>query len=130
MTTPKDNTSGSISALVMLTLLMFLWGLANNMTGTMLQNFRHIINMNDIQEGVIKSAFHVAYLFAALPAVIYLYKKHSYRTCILLGLMLYTHFDPLSVKCDVVAIEIVAGLVSTAAAFLCGVPPYKYVAVA
>lgn len=89
MTTPKDKTSGSISALVMLTILMFLWGLANNMTGTMLQNFRHIINMDDIQEGVIKSAFHVAYLFAALPAVIYLYKKHSYRTTILLGLMLY-----------------------------------------
>ena len=69
MTTPKDKTSGSISALVMLTILMFLWGLANNMTGTMLQNFRHIINMDDIQEGVIKSAYHVAYLFAALPAV-------------------------------------------------------------
>ena len=88
MTTSNDNNSKT-SALVMLTLLMFLWGLANNMTGTMLQNFRHIINMDDIQEGIIKSAFHAAYLFAALPAVIYLYKKRSYRTCILLGLMLY-----------------------------------------
>ena len=75
--------------MVVLTLLMFLWGLANNMTGTMLQNFRHIINMNDIQESIIKSAFHAAYLFAALPAVIYLYKKLSYRTTILLGLMLF-----------------------------------------
>ncbi len=75
--------------MVVLTLLMFLWGLANNMTGTMLQNFRHIINMDDIQESIIKSAFHAAYLFAALPAVIYLYKKLSYRTTILLGLMLF-----------------------------------------
>ena len=89
MTTPDEKSNRNIAALVMLTLLMFLWGLANNMTGTMLQNFRHIINMNDIQESIIKSAFHAAYLFAALPAVIYLYKKLSYRTTILLGLMLF-----------------------------------------
>ena len=89
MTTPNEKSNRNIAALVMLTLLMFLWGLANNMTGTMLQNFRHIINMNDIQESIIKSAFHAAYLFAALPAVIYLYKKLSYRTTILLGLMLF-----------------------------------------
>ncbi len=89
MTTPNEKSNRNLAALVMLTLLMFLWGLANNMTGTMLQNFRHIINMDDIQESIIKSAFHAAYLFAALPAVIYLYKRHSYRTTILLGLMLY-----------------------------------------
>jgi len=89
MTTPNEQSNKNIAALVMLTILMFLWGLANNMTGTMLQNFRHIINMNDIQESIIKSAFHAAYLFAALPAVIYLYKKHSYRATILLGLILY-----------------------------------------
>ena len=89
MTTPNETSNRNTVALVVLTLLMFLWGLANNMTGTMLQNFRHIINMNDIQESIIKSAFHAAYLFAALPAVIYLYKKLSYRTTILLGLMLF-----------------------------------------
>ncbi|MBQ4406370.1 MAG: MFS transporter [Bacteroidales bacterium] len=89
MTTPNEKSNKNIAALVMLTILMFLWGLANNMTGTMLQNFRHIINMSDIQESIIKSAFHAAYLFAALPAVIYLYKKHSYRATILLGLMLF-----------------------------------------
>ncbi|MBQ5575620.1 MAG: MFS transporter, partial [Bacteroidales bacterium] len=89
MTTPNETSNRNTVALVVLTLLMFLWGLANNMTGTMLQNFRHIINMNDIQESIIKSAFHAAYLVAALPAVIYLYKKLSYRTTILLGLMLF-----------------------------------------
>lgn len=89
MTTPNETSNRNTVALVVLTLLMFLWGLANNMTGTMLQNFRHIINMDDIQESIIKSAFHAAYLFAALPAVIYLYKKLSYRTTILLGLMLF-----------------------------------------
>lgn len=89
MTTPNEQSNKNIAALVMLTILMFLWGVANNMTGTMLQNFRHIINMSDIQESIIKSAFHAAYLFAALPAVIYLYKKHSYRATILLGLMLF-----------------------------------------
>ena len=89
MTTPNETSNRNTVALVVLTLLMFLWGLANNMTGTMLQNFRHIINMDDIQESIIKSAFHAAYLVAALPAVIYLYKKLSYRTTILLGLMLF-----------------------------------------
>jgi FHS family L-fucose permease-like MFS transporter len=89
MTTSNDKPKSGIAALVMLTILMFMWGLANNMTGTMLQNFRHIIDMSDMQESVIRSAFHVAYLFTALPAVMYLYRHHSYRTCILLGLILY-----------------------------------------
>lgn len=89
MTTQNSTPNNSTAALVMLTILMCLWGLANNMTGTLLQNFRNIIDMSDTQENVIKSAFYAAYFFAALPAVVYLYKCHSYRSCVLLGLVLY-----------------------------------------
>jgi len=89
MTSIDDKNKNSTAAFVMLLIMFFLWGIANNMTGTLLQNFRHIIHMSDLQEGVIKSAFYVAYFFAALPAVYYLYRKRSYKNCILVGLMLY-----------------------------------------
>lgn len=89
MATNNDKSKNSTSAFVMLAILFFLWGVANNMTGTLLQDFRYTLDLSDMQESIIKSAFYVAYLFAALPAVMYLYRQRSYKRCILLGLMLY-----------------------------------------
>lgn len=90
MTTTNDKSKHySRPAFLLLAILFFLWGVANNMTGSLLQDFRYSLGLSDIQESVIKSAFYVAYLFAALPAVMYLYSRHSYKSCIMLGLMLY-----------------------------------------
>lgn len=89
MTLIDNKSKSSTAAFVILTIMFFLWGLANNMTGTQLQNFRHILSMSDIQETIIKSAFYVAYFFAALPVVIYLYRRKSHKNGILIGLMVY-----------------------------------------
>ncbi|MCR5453894.1 MAG: L-fucose:H+ symporter permease [Bacteroidales bacterium] len=89
MTSVDDKNKNSTTAFVMLVILFFLWGVANNMTGTMLQDFSRIISMSAIQEDIINSAFYVAYFFASLPAVYYLYRRNSYKNCILSGLMLY-----------------------------------------
>ncbi len=85
----NDKPRGILgTAFVMLAVMFSMWGLAYNMTGTLLQDFKRILGMSDIQETVIKSAFYVAYFFAVLPAVMYLY-RHSYKNTVLVGLGFY-----------------------------------------
>ncbi|MCC9135583.1 L-fucose:H+ symporter permease [Pontibacter silvestris] len=81
-------SSGNTWAFVLITSLFFLWGLANNMTDTLLAAFKRIMSMSDFQTSWIQMAFYGSYFCLALPAAI-LIKKYSYKTGILLGLGLF-----------------------------------------
>lgn len=70
---------------ILVTSLFFMWGLANNMTDTLLAAFKRIMSMSDFQTSWIQIAFYGSYFCLALPAAI-LIKKFSYKTGILLGL--------------------------------------------
>ena len=87
MTTRGNNQSYKF-AFVLLTSLFFFWGLANNMTDTLLAAFKHIMSLSDTQTSLIQMAFYGAYFCFALPAALFI-KKFSYRSGIVLGLSLY-----------------------------------------
>lgn len=73
---------------ILITSLFFLWGLANNMTDTLLAAFKRIMSMTDFQTSWIQMAFYGSYFLLALPAAI-LIKKYSYKTGVLVGLGLF-----------------------------------------
>ncbi len=74
---------------VLITSLFFLWGLANNMTDTLLAAFKRIMSMTDSRTALIQiSCYGLGYFIFAIPAAIYI-KKYSYKSGILLGLGLY-----------------------------------------
>lgn len=73
---------------ILVTSLFFLWGLANNMTDTLLAAFKRIMSMSDTQTSMIQLAFYGAYFCVALPAALFI-RKHSYKSGIVLGLSLY-----------------------------------------
>lgn len=73
---------------VLVTSLFALWGLANNMTDTLLAAFRKIMQMSDTQTSFIQMAFYGAYFCLALPAALFI-RKHSYKSGVILGLCLY-----------------------------------------
>lgn len=73
---------------VLVTSLFFLWGLANNMTDTLLAAFKKIMSMTDAQTSWIQVAFYGSYFCLALPAAWYI-KRFSYKSGILLGLGLF-----------------------------------------
>ena len=73
----------------LVTILFALWGLANNMTDTLLSAFKRIMDMSDAQTSLIQSAFYGSYFCFAFPAAIYI-RKHSYKGGIILGLLLYS----------------------------------------
>ncbi|GAB3533682.1 L-fucose:H+ symporter permease [Pontibacter brevis] len=92
MTTATKKLSllrtGNIWPFILITSLFFLWGLANNMTDTLLAAFKRIMSMSDFQTSWIQMAFYGAYFCLALPAAI-LIKKYTYKTGILAGLGLF-----------------------------------------
>jgi len=73
---------------VLVTALFALWGLANNMTDTLLAAFKRIMQMSDTQTSFIQMAFYGAYFCIALPAALFI-RKHSYKSGVILGLILY-----------------------------------------
>lgn len=73
---------------VLVTSLFALWGLANNMTDTLLAAFRKIMQMSDTQTSFIQMAFYGAYFCVALPAALFI-RKHSYKSGVIMGLVLY-----------------------------------------
>ena len=73
---------------VLVTSLFLLWGLANNMTDTLLAAFKRIMDMSDAQTSLIQFAFYGSYFCFALPAAIFI-SRHSFKSGIILGLLLY-----------------------------------------
>lgn len=53
---------------ILVTSLFMLWGLANNMTDTLLSAFKKIMSMSDTQTSLIQFAFYGSYFCFALPA--------------------------------------------------------------
>jgi FHS family L-fucose permease-like MFS transporter len=74
--------------IVLITSLFFMWGLANNMTDTLLAAFKKIMSMTDFQTSWIQIAFYGSYFCLALPSAI-LIKRYSYKTGILAGLGIF-----------------------------------------
>ncbi|APS40560.1 L-fucose:H+ symporter permease [uncultured Salegentibacter sp.] len=76
---------GNAWPFILVTSLFFLWGLANNMTDTLLAAFKRIMSMSDFQTSWIQMAFYGSYFLLALPAAI-LIKKYTYKSGVLVGL--------------------------------------------
>ncbi|MBC9795726.1 L-fucose:H+ symporter permease [Sinomicrobium weinanense] len=76
---------GNTWPFILVTSLFFLWGLANNMTDTLLAAFKRIMSMSDFQTSWIQLAFYGSYFLLALPAAI-LIKRFTYKTGVLVGL--------------------------------------------
>jgi FHS family L-fucose permease-like MFS transporter len=73
---------------ILLTSCFAWWGLANNMTDTLLAAFKKIMSMTDFQTSWIQIAFYGSYFCLALPAAIFI-KKFSYKAGVLLGLGMF-----------------------------------------
>lgn len=110
------NGKSFILPFVLVTSLFFFWGVANNMTDTLLAAFKKIMSMSDFQTSLIQLSFYGSYFCFALPAALFIRKK-SYKAGILLGIILYAAgcflFYPASVTANyyhyLIAIYILAG---------------------
>ncbi|HSG68608.1 MAG TPA: L-fucose:H+ symporter permease, partial [Bacteroidales bacterium] len=82
------NGNNYLVPFILLTSLFLMWGLANNMTDTLLAAFKKIMSMTDFQTSWIQIAFYGSYFCLALPAALFI-KRYNYKSGVLLGLGLF-----------------------------------------
>lgn len=74
---------------ILLTSCFAFWGLANNMTDTLLAAFKRILSMSDFRTSWVQVAFYGAYGCLALPAALFI-RKYTYKAGVMLGLGLFS----------------------------------------
>ncbi len=79
---------GNLLPFILITSLFFMWGLANNMTDTLLAAFKKILSLSDFQTSFVQMSFYGAYFCLALPAAIFI-QKFTYKAGVLVGLGLF-----------------------------------------
>ena len=95
VTSDKEQTkgeslvfSGMGICFALLIIPFALWGAANNMTDMLVPAFQKVMSMSQLQSSLIQFAFYGAYFCMALPAA-WITKKFSYKTGIVVGLLIY-----------------------------------------
>lgn len=73
---------------ILITTLFALWGFANDITNPMVAAFQTIMELSAAKASLIQFAFYGGYATMAIPAALFI-RKFSYKSGILLGLMLY-----------------------------------------
>ncbi len=84
----RINNRSYFIPFILLTTLFLMWGLANNMTDTLLAAFKKIMSMSDFQTSWIQLAFYGSYFCLAIPAALFI-KRFNYKSGVLLGLGLF-----------------------------------------
>ncbi len=73
---------------VLVTALFFLWGMSNNLTDILVQQFRKALELSPLQAQLVQTAVFLGYFFMALPASVLTWRR-GYKAGILLGLCLF-----------------------------------------
>ncbi|WP_346883564.1 L-fucose:H+ symporter permease [uncultured Algibacter sp.] len=74
---------------ILVTSLFALWGFANAVTDPMVTAFKKVLELSNAQASWVQMAFYGGYFCMALPAALFI-RKYSYKTAILIGLILYS----------------------------------------
>ncbi|GEC72492.1 MFS transporter, FHS family, L-fucose permease [Flavobacterium flevense] len=74
---------------IIITILFALWGIANELTAPMVSTFKKVMpELSNLQASFVQMAFYFGYFFMAFPAALFI-RKYSYKSGIILGLILY-----------------------------------------
>ena len=88
-TRPPVIPPGIIFPFILLTSLFAAWGLANNMTDTLLAAFKRIMSMSDSKTAWIQvTCYLFGYGCFAIPGAMFM-KRYTYKSGVLLGLGMY-----------------------------------------
>ena len=79
---------GSALAFWLVTALFFLWGMSNNLTDILVQQFRKGFTLSQLEAQLVQTAVFGGYFVMALPAAGFL-RRYGYKAGTLLGLLLF-----------------------------------------
>ncbi len=73
---------------VLVVVLFFIWGMSNNLTDILVQQFRKGFNLSQLQAQMVQSAVFTGYFCMAMPAAL-LMRRWGYKAGILAGLCIF-----------------------------------------
>jgi FHS family L-fucose permease-like MFS transporter len=79
---------GRMLPFVLVTLLFFIWGMSNNLTDILVQQFKKSFELSWVEAQLVQTATFLGYFFMAIPAAL-LMRRWGYKTGILVGLILF-----------------------------------------
>ena len=78
----------ALAPLILIVTLFFLWGVANNLNDVLIPHLKKAFFLNDLQSGLVQSAFYLGYFFLALPAGLVM-RRYGYKAAVVVGLLLF-----------------------------------------
>lgn len=84
----KITTPEFKSALALITVLFFMWGLSYGLVDVLNKHFQEVLHVTKAQSGYIQFAYFGAYFVAAIPAALFM-KRFGYKAGIILGLCFF-----------------------------------------
>ena len=81
---PKQN----LLPFALVTALFFLWGMSNNLTDILVQQFKKALELSPLEAQLVQTAVFLGYFFMAIPAAT-LTRRRGYKSGVLLGLCLF-----------------------------------------
>ena len=80
--------AGALLAFGLVTAIFFLWGMSNNLTDILVQQFKKSFELTLLEAQLVQTAVFVAYGTMAVPAAL-LMRRYGYRVGLLTGLLLF-----------------------------------------
>jgi MFS transporter, FHS family, L-fucose permease len=77
-----------LRSFVLVTVLFFIWGMSNNLTDILVQQFKKSFELSPLEAQLVQTAVFFGYFFMALPAAIGM-RRWGYKAGILAGLCLF-----------------------------------------
>jgi len=80
--------AGQMALFVLVTVLFFLWGMSNNLTDILVQQFRKSFELSTFSAQLVSTANFTGYFCMAVPAALVM-RRWGYKTGMVLGLVLF-----------------------------------------
>ncbi len=80
--------AGGLLPFALVTALFFIWGMSNNLTDILVQQFRKSFTLSQLEAQLVQTAVFLGYFLMAIPAASFL-RRYGYKAGILLGLLLF-----------------------------------------
>ena len=86
---PKLFAPGNTLPFILVTALFLFWGIPSNMNDILIKQFMKSFEITRFKAGLIQSAFYMGYFVLSMPAALIM-RKYSYKTGLVIGLLLYS----------------------------------------
>jgi FHS family L-fucose permease-like MFS transporter len=80
--------AGYMLPFLLTTLIFFVWGMSNNLTDILVQQFRKSFSLSLLQAQLVQTAVFLAYGTMAIPAALFM-RRYGYKVGLLVGLVVF-----------------------------------------